>query len=135
MILFFDKNIGTGIPIALQNLEPPFKVEYHQQHFALNELDDKWLPVVGRNHWTVIGHDRKFHEKESELDALTKYKIGCFYLWGANAKKWEKIKVFFKACDRIVEAEANTPRPFIYKVKRNGGLRRIKLPRQQKASN
>lgn len=129
MILFFDKNIGIGIPKVLGKLDPPFGVEYYQNHFVLNLEDDKWLPVVGSNNWTVIGHDRKFHKKQNELDAIKKYKVGCFYLWGAEATKWEKVKVFFKACDNIITAESSTPRPFIYSVKKNGNLKQIKLPR------
>jgi hypothetical protein len=129
MILFFDKNIGTAIPKALKTIKPPFEVEYHEEHFAKDEDDDRWLPIVGTNKWTVIGHDRKFHKNQSELDAIRKYKIGCFYLWGAEATKWEKVKVFIKACDRIITTEASTRRPFIFLVKKTGTLKRIKLPK------
>ena len=128
MILFFDKNIGIGIPLALEMLKPPFEVEYHQKYFSMGEQDDVWLPEIGKKNWVVIGHDRKFHEKESELDALKKYKIGCFCLWGANAPKWDKVRVFFKAYEKIVQVESSTPKPFIYSVKKNGNLKRIKLP-------
>ena len=127
MILFFDKNIGTTIPKALKKLKPPFQVEYHQIHFPKEELDDKWLPIVGKNNWTVIGHDRKFHERENELEAIQKYNIGCFYLWGAEATKWEKMKVFFKACEKIIQMDASTPRPFVYSIQKNGNLKQIKL--------
>lgn len=127
MILFFDKNIGIEIPTALQKLKPPFKVEYHAKHFPMDEDDDKWLPVVGRKSWTVIGHDRKFHKNESELAAIKRYKIGCFYLWGAEETKWEKVKVFFRACENIIMLETSTKRPFIFSVKKNGNPKRIKL--------
>ena len=128
IILFFDKNTGTGIPKALRELKPPFKVEYHERHFKKDEDDDRWLPVVGAKKWIVIGHDRKFHENQNELDAIKKYKIGCFYLWGAEATKWEKVKLFFKACDNIMLTAMSTKRPFIYSVKKNGNLKRVKLP-------
>jgi len=128
MILFFDKNIGTAIPKALEKLKPPFQVEYHQKYFPMDLDDDKWLPEVGSKNWTVIGHDRSFHENQSELDAINKYSIGCFCLWGAKAKRWEKTKLFFRAYDRIAIAESATTRPFIFSVKKNGNLKRIKLP-------
>lgn len=128
MILFFDKNIGTSIPLALEKLKPPFQVEFHQKYFAMDEQDDVWLPEVGKKNWTVIGHDRKFHEKESELDALKKYKIGCFCLWGAEVSKWDKVKLFFRAYEKIALMESGTPKPFIFSIKKNGNLKRIKLP-------
>jgi len=127
MILFFDKNFGTSVPKALRILKPPFGVEYFQEHYELATEDDRWLPVAGKNKWTVIGHD-KFVKNESELYAIKNYSVGCFYLWGGNAPKWLKFKLLVKAIDRIIQAEASTPRPFVYAVKKNGNLKRIKLP-------
>lgn len=127
MILFFDKNTGTSIPETLRKLKPPFQVEYHQEHFALNEDDDKWLPIVGANKWLVIGHDH-FDKNESEKAAVKKYKVGYFRMWGGNATKWQKMKIFFKACDKIMEVGASTRRPFLFKIKKNGHLKRVKLP-------
>jgi hypothetical protein len=128
MILFFDKNIGTALPKALEMLKPPFQVEYHQKYFPMNEPDDKWLPVVGSKKWTVIGHDRKFHENQNELEAIKKYQIGGFYLWGAEELKWEKAKVFFKALEQINTLEKSSPRPFVFSIKKNGHAKRVKLP-------
>ncbi len=128
MILFFDKNFGTSTPKALRTLKPPFDVEFFQEHFELDIEDDKWLPIAGKEKWTVIGHD-KFKRNESELYAIQNYEVGCFYLWGGNAPKWIKFKLLFKAIDRIIQADASTPRPFMYAVKKNGTLKRIKLPK------
>jgi hypothetical protein len=130
MILFFDKNFGTSVPKALSELKPPFEVDYFQKHFELEIPDDKWLPVAGEKHWTVIGHDN-FTKNESELYAINKYSVGCFYLWGAKAPKWVKVKLLFKAIDKIIDAENHTRRPFVFAVKKNGNLKQIKLPKYQ----
>ena len=53
--------------------------------------------------------------------------MGCFYLWGASAKKHEKAQCFVKAYDRIVQAADNTPRPFIFDVQKNGRLKEVKI--------
>lgn len=128
MILFFDRNTGTSVPKALELLRPPFQVEYHQKYYQADMADDLWMPEVGEKGWTIIGHDRNLHQNESELAAIQKYKLGCFYLWGANAKKWDKMKLFLKAYEQIAVMSVNTQRPFVYSVKKNGGLKRIKLP-------
>ena len=78
MILFFDRSVGVALPRALLTLKLPIPVEYHQQQFASDEPDDKWLPVVGKRLWTVIGHDSRYHLMPAELEALQRYKIGCF---------------------------------------------------------
>ena len=54
--------------------------------------------------------------------------LGCFYLWGAQAPKWEIARCFARAYDRIIEAANNTPRPYIYWVSRTGKLNPQPIP-------
>lgn len=126
MILYFDRNVGIKLPQALITLG--LRVEYHQTHFPIGMQDDQWLAQVGIWGWTVIGHDSKFHLLPNELSAIKQYNIGCFYLWGAEAPRWEKLMCLARAFDRIVEAEANTVRPFIYTVSRAGRLKAVPIP-------
>jgi len=128
MILFFDRSIGVKIPTALRLLDLPVQVESHQEHFEQDEKDDVWLPVVGDWEWFVIGQDYKYHLLPHELTALKQHRVGCFYLWGAKARKWEKLRVFARAYDRIVDAAMNTPRPFVFRVDRIGRLKPVPLP-------
>jgi hypothetical protein len=130
MILFFDRSVGIVVPKILkwQSLRFPIEVQYHQEHFATDEQDDKWLDQVGQWGWTVIGHDSSYHKKPSELSAIKQYKIGCFYLWGSEATRWEKLRCFARAYDRIIQAESNTPKPFIYRVNHLGALQTIQIP-------
>jgi hypothetical protein len=131
MILFFDRDLGTCLPVALIQLhfDRQFhEMHYHQQHFAQDEDDDIWLPKVGQWGWTIIGHDSSHHLKEPEISAIKQYNIGCFYLWGAEAKRWEKMQCFAKAYERIVKAEQTTPKPFIYKVIKSGRLQQVPIP-------
>lgn len=127
MILFFDRSVGVVIPQALLHLKLPVRVEFHQKHFLANEPDDRWLPVVGQQGWTVIGHDSRYHLMPNELAAIKQYRIGCFYLWGAEATRWERMQVFARAYDRIVKLGSETPAPFIYRVDRKGLLRAVRL--------
>lgn len=121
MTFFFDRDVGVALPKALLTLHVP--VCYHQQHFPMDCDDDVWLPIIGHNGWTLVGHDKQHHLMPNELYAIKQYNVGCFYLWGANATRWEKMRCFARAYDRIVKAIATTPRPFIYLVTPNGLLR------------
>ncbi len=103
-------------------------IEYHQKHFKQDALDDDWLGVVGGYEWVVLGHDSKFHERPSELTIIKQYEVGCFYLCGANDSKWETLRVFLKAYDKIVKAAEVTGKPFIFRVDRYGRLRRLRIP-------
>ena len=125
MILFFDRSVGVGFPRALLEIKKfPLGIEYHQQHFVMDELDDVWLPAVGQHGWFVIGHDYSYHKNQSELEAIKNYGIGVFYLWGSEAPQWESVRVFARAYDKIVKAAAETTRPFVFWVRKNGNMRR-----------
>lgn len=128
MILFFDRSIGTDIPKALREyLKPPgVEIEYHQLHFDPDEHDDVWLPQIGTRGWFVIGQDYKYHEKESELAALRTYSVGAFYLWDtADKPKWQTMRVFARAYDKILRAADVTPKPFVFRVDRHGRLQEL----------
>ena len=126
MIFFFDRNIGKKVPRALKILG--LAVEWHDDHFPQDCPDDQWMPSVAANGWTVIGHDKKFHQNQAELWAVKQHALGCFYLWGAQALKWEKVRVFARAYDKIVAAITTDRPPFVYRVDRRGVLRRVTLP-------
>jgi len=100
-------------------------VKYHDEHFAPNEQDDWWLAAVGQAGWTVIGHDKKFHEIGVELQAIEHHKLGVFYLWGANAKKWDKMRLFAKVYHKIMSVMGSEQRPFIYRVYKGGAFKKV----------
>lgn len=131
MIVFFDRDMGTSLPKALHELhfDRQFhEMHYHQELFAMDASDDDWLPKIGRWGWTVIGHDSQHHAQEAEISAIKQYNIGCFYLWGAESKRWEKMQCLARAYDKIVQAEMTTSRPFIYRITRAGLLRVVPIP-------
>ena len=91
------------------------------------EGDAFWLENVGEQGWFVISQDRRLHRRERERAALIRHNVGCFYLWGADASKWETFRCFSLAYDRIVEAMNNTTRPFLYRIYKDGTLQQIEL--------
>lgn len=127
MTLFFDRSVGVKLPSALDFLDVPADVTYHQKHFDTDAPDDEWLPIVGRNGWTVIGHDHNYHNNQSELDAILNYEVGVFYMWGAEATVWEKLVVFARAFDAIMSREQETPRPFLFRIQKNGRITQVRL--------
>lgn len=114
-------------------LKPTLGTEYYLEHFPLSDRfpeggDDKWLPAVGNYGWIVVTQDWNLHTKQNELFALKQHKIGCFYLWGAEATKWEIMRCFARAYDHIIEAGTSTPKPFIYRVNQRGKLTVVPIP-------
>jgi len=127
VILFFDRSVGKSIPLALREyLKPPgLQVEYHEEHFDMAAQDEDWLPIVGAWGWIVIGQDHSYHDRSPEVQAIRTHDMGAFYLWGAEAPKWETMRVFAKAYDKILKAADVTPRPFVIKVQKSGALNEL----------
>lgn len=123
--LYFDRNFGIRFPQALLHLR--LRIEHHAAHFPQDEKDDKWLEHAGRWGWVVLSHDRKFHLLDNEKAAIKQYKVGCFYLWGANATTWDKMKVFARAYDRIIDLATKTPTPYIFDVRKDGRIVRVPI--------
>jgi hypothetical protein len=76
----------------------------------------------------VFSHDQKFHIELAPRKAIEQHRIGCFYLWGANDTKWEKLCCFVRSHAAIVRLVHSTPRPFIYHVAHNCRLTRVQMP-------
>jgi len=113
--------------------KPPFAVEYHQDpnckfHFAPDVPDDVWLSAVGADGWIVLSHDRKFHTILPECSAIKQHKIGCFYLWGASERPWNKLRCFMSASNGIIRRAEVQGRPFIYDVLGNGQINQVAIP-------
>ncbi len=121
--------MGTRIPRSLREYLMPadVQIEYHDDLFDMAAPDDEWLPYVGKRGWIVIGHDYNYHENAPELAALKQYKVGAFYLWGSEAPRWETMRVFAKAYDTIIDIATKTPRPFVYRIFRNGSRQEVYL--------
>ena len=126
--LFFDRSVGKRIPEVLRRLQVPIGIEFHQQHFPADEMDDVWLPVVGQRGWTVIGQDWSYHKNLAEISAIRQYDIGVFYLWASQARTWEQFFCLVKAYDRILQVMMQAPRPFIYRIGKSGRLQQETIP-------
>ena len=127
MTIFFDRDVGTSLPKALLELKLPTAVAYHQQHFTIDSPDDLWMPRIGSLGWILVGHDSRHHLQPAELSAIRQYDMACFYLWGSEARRWEKALCFLRAYEAILEADATTARPYIYRISRTGRLSAVEI--------
>jgi hypothetical protein len=106
-------------------------VEWHHNpnnRFDHDTQDDEWLNVVGPKNWIVFGHDQKWHDELANREAIKQHKVGCFYLWGAQSKTWDKLSCFMRASGTIQTLAVSTPKPFIFQVTYNARLVRIPIP-------
>ena len=131
LTFYFDRCFGKRFPYTLRRVKPPFTVEYHhdpKNQFPQEMPDDEWLSIVGARGWLAFSHDGKFHNEAAPCAAIKQHGIGCFYLWGANASPWEKLRCFARNYRGIVKLAASSQRPFIYRVNANCRIREVRIP-------
>ena len=133
MIFFWDRNIPKSIPEAIRTLNPPFENKIHREHFphfdhVPESGDENWLSLLGEHEWFLLTKDHRLHHRVNEVQAIKQYRVGCFYLWGRNAKKWDIAQCFMAAVPAIVKAAEATPRPFVFRVSRLGQLSSVPIP-------
>lgn len=128
LTFFFDRNVGTRLPESLKRLRPPHDVTWLQEARIPQETpDDVWLETVGKKGWLVVSHDRKFHSISAEAIAVKQHSVGCFYLPGASSDSWEKCRLFMRSFNRMVALAQATPKPFVFRIGRNGHFNQVKL--------
>jgi hypothetical protein len=101
-------------------------VEWYAKHFGERRetYDDDWLELCGLRGWTVIAHDRKFHKKTIEIEAIIQYNVGCFILGASQEKSWQKVRLLAKTWDGILERQSREAVPYMFQINADGTFRR-----------
>lgn len=121
LTIYFDRCFGRRLPEQVERLKPPFIVRSHfGEKFKAETPDDEWLRIVGAQNWIVLSHDARFHLDGAALEAIKQFKIGCFYLWGAQVPVWHKVGLLTSAYNKISKIAASERKPYIYRVAQNG---------------
>lgn len=131
LTFYFDRCFGKRFPETLKRANPPFAVEYQNKSpFKQDARDDDWLSYAGQKKWIVFSHDRKFHSESMEAAAIKQHEVACFYLPGADATTWNKLRYFIVAYPNICRVVQNENKPYIYQVLHTGNLKQIPFPWQ-----
>lgn len=129
LTFFFDRTFGKRLPRALFSMKPPMEIHWHQeQKFPQNMPDDEWLDIVCRRKWVVLSQDRKFHVLETEAAAIKQHQGRCFYMPCASEDRWISLGHFVRRHQRMMGLARSEAVPFIYELKGNGQLYRVRFP-------
>jgi hypothetical protein len=122
--LYFDRSVGRAMPEALRILRVP-NVILQEDFFRQDAADDEWLSFAGKHGWITFSQDYAMHREPAPIAAIRAHRVRVFYLWGANATRWEKMRVFARAYDKIIEWATLREGPFVCRVQRDGTLKDI----------
>lgn len=132
--LYFDRSLGKALPEALRLLQVPNVIHHHSAPeiaglhrrrghnglFVDNAPDDEWLSFAGQRGWIAFSQDYSMHREAAPLAAIRQNNTKVFYLWGAEASRWAKMRSFADAFDRIIAEAAAANGPFVRRISKAG---------------
>jgi hypothetical protein len=123
-MIFIDRSVPKPVAEAIKRVRGD--VLWLEDKFQHDTNDEVWLAAVGDQGWPVIVRDKKVRTRPGERDKIIRHGVGCFILnQKQDPTKWEYLQLLAKTMDEIEERFAQTPRPFIYTIDRNGVFRRV----------
>lgn len=123
-MIFFDRSVPKGVAEAVKQVRDDacWLEDVFEEHWI---KDREWIPVVGARGWLVASKDKKIRTRPEERRAVKESNVGCFILnYKQPLNRWEILKLITLTLDEMQEKFANTPRPFMYLIDRNGRFTR-----------
>lgn len=115
MKLFFDEDVGKGIPQALRAVGVR-DVEYIGRDARLPKgtLDESWLPFVGRQGYLVFSFNTGILYAEGQRQLLVDERVGAVFLTAGRARAVDVLRLILNEWDWLETVDVSTPRPFAY---------------------
>jgi hypothetical protein len=126
-VIFFDRSVPRGVAEAVKQVRED--ACWLEDVFEEGWIKDReWIPEVGARGWLVITKDKKIRTRPEERRVIKENNVGCFILnYSQPLNRWEILKLVTSTLDEMEEKFANTPRPFLYLIDRNGRFRQYDL--------
>lgn len=112
---FADRNLGKAFPAALR--AAGIRVETHDDHFAQDTADERWIGKVSARRWVVVTKDSRIRYKPNELAAVVAAKARMLVLVG-HVRHAEHAENFIRTMPRIAAFLEKHHGPMIAKVYR-----------------
>ncbi len=96
------------------------RYERHLDHFGSGTPDATWLPLVGKNGWSLLTVDQKIRYNELERRAVIRHRVREFVFTSGNLGRDELARILGVAIGRMVKVFQNQEPPFIATISKSG---------------
>jgi len=100
-------------------------IEAHDDHFEPVTKDVDLLPAVAARGWIFLTQDARIRYRSAEATALREAGLKTFVLVTANLSAERTVEVLEKARRRIERVASHEDAPFIYRVGKDGSVKRV----------
>lgn len=100
------------------------EVLIREDRFPAGVKDEDWLPVAGREGWTVLTKDRRIRTRRNELSALMLSGVGAFVLVSSKRPMTgaDQAELLVEMLPRLLKIALEQTRPFIARIYRNRAI-------------
>lgn len=128
MKLFFDEDIGKGVPEALDavglktvtHLRRAFRNQLRRGRFRDGVKDEDWIPFAGQGGWLVFSANTGILEADAQRSLWIEHNVGGVFLTTGQENKVEVLKLVLRRWDWLEGIDAKQPRPFAYRLSMRG---------------
>jgi predicted nuclease of predicted toxin-antitoxin system len=100
-------------------------VEAHDDHFAEDTKDEELLAELERREWILITEDKRIRYRPAERAAFTEAGLRMFVLTSGNLSAAAALRILLAAKRHIAEVLSKESGPFMYRIAKDGGLKRL----------
>ena len=123
-VVFYIDECLSQRALAAALREAGAEVIIRQDKFPPGVKDEEWLPVAGREGWTVLTKDKRIRTRRNELSALMLSGVGAFVLV-TNKRPMtgaDQAELFVAMLPRLLETARKQVRPFVARIYRNRAI-------------
>jgi predicted nuclease of predicted toxin-antitoxin system len=130
-VFFVDRCVGKGVVLALRSAGA--QVEAHDDHYAQDEPDEKWITDVAGRGWVILTKDKNIRRRAGEREALVTASARIITLTSGNMRGTEMAAVFVRHLTEMEELVPSQPAPFVA-ILGPGGMQ-VVMPKQPASPN
>ena len=131
MKLFFDEDMGSGVPKALYDLNLDgvsvlwaVKVFRKRRRAGEKISDEIWIPFAGQAVSLAISANRAILESDPQRELLIEHNVGSVFMASGEYSNFDTMKLLLRKWGWLNAIHLNEPRPFAYIVNLAGRTRK-----------
>ncbi len=129
MRLFFDEDMGRGIPEALRSVglgEPPDSITYVKKVWGARSVvaDEQWIPWAAENGYVAFSCNRAIIDTEAQRELVRSSGLGIIFLTSGQERSVAVLRRILSRWAWLETIERSEQRPFAYLFPMAGTPRR-----------
>ena len=128
MILYFDEDIGKGVPSALFGVNLKTILWKSKRYGTATKIPDtRWLTDAGREKWLAFSCNTEILNVELERELIEQENLGIVFLTSGQENGADLLRLILNKWKWLESIDAQVERPFVFTIRIDGHTRRVPI--------